>query len=100
VGDCTAGYSGEGEQRYTINNLSHSMKSTEKGGTAMAREFKIYINGKWVSALDSQLYDDLNPYIGEVFARVPAGFGGRAGLEESTELRWISMQLTPREYPF
>jgi aldehyde dehydrogenase (NAD+) len=27
-------------------------------------------------------------------------FGGRAGLEEFTELRWISMQLTPREYPF
>jgi class 3 adenylate cyclase len=27
-------------------------------------------------------------------------FGGRAGLEEFTELRWISMQLSPRHYPF
>ena len=27
-------------------------------------------------------------------------FGGRAALEEFTELRWISMQLTPRHYPF
>ncbi|MCK4790655.1 MAG: aldehyde dehydrogenase family protein, partial [Desulfobacteraceae bacterium] len=27
-------------------------------------------------------------------------FGGRAGLEEFTELRWISMQFTPRHYPF
>jgi acyl-CoA reductase-like NAD-dependent aldehyde dehydrogenase len=27
-------------------------------------------------------------------------FGGRAGLEEFTELRWISMQITPRHYPF
>jgi aldehyde dehydrogenase (NAD+) len=27
-------------------------------------------------------------------------FGGRAGLEEFTELRWISMQRTPRHYPF
>ncbi|UCE35862.1 MAG: hypothetical protein JSV55_05250 [Deltaproteobacteria bacterium] len=66
----------------------------------MAREYKIYINAKWVGALDGQLYDDLNPYTGEVFTRVPPGFGGRAGLEEFTELRWISMQLTPREYPF
>ena len=27
-------------------------------------------------------------------------FGGRAGLEEFTELRWISMQRVPRRYPF
>jgi acyl-CoA reductase-like NAD-dependent aldehyde dehydrogenase len=27
-------------------------------------------------------------------------FGGRAGLEEFTELRWISMQRSPRRYPF
>ena len=27
-------------------------------------------------------------------------FGGRAGLEEFTELRWISMQRSPRQFPF
>ncbi len=27
-------------------------------------------------------------------------FGGRASLEEFTELRWISMQRSPRNYPF
>lgn len=27
-------------------------------------------------------------------------FGGRAGLEEFTELRWISIQRSPRQYPF
>ena len=27
-------------------------------------------------------------------------FGGKAALEEFTELRWVSAQLTPREYPF
>lgn len=27
-------------------------------------------------------------------------FGGRSGLEEFTELRWISLQRTPRTYPF
>lgn len=27
-------------------------------------------------------------------------FGGRAALEKFTELRWISAQLAPRQYPF
>jgi acyl-CoA reductase-like NAD-dependent aldehyde dehydrogenase len=39
----------------------------------MAREYKMYINGEWVGALDGSVYDDLNPYTGEVFARVPWG---------------------------
>jgi acyl-CoA reductase-like NAD-dependent aldehyde dehydrogenase len=39
----------------------------------MPKEYKMYINGEWVGALDGQLYEDLNPYTGEVFARVPAG---------------------------
>ena len=39
----------------------------------MAKEYKMYINGEWVGALDDQVYDDHNPYTGEVFARVPSG---------------------------
>jgi acyl-CoA reductase-like NAD-dependent aldehyde dehydrogenase len=39
----------------------------------MPREYKMYVNGEWVGALDNEVYDDLNPYTGEVFARVPAG---------------------------
>ena len=39
----------------------------------MPREYKMYINGEWVDALDNQVYDDLNPYTGEVFARVASG---------------------------
>jgi benzaldehyde dehydrogenase (NAD) len=27
-------------------------------------------------------------------------FGGKAGIAEFTELRWITMQTTPRQYPF
>jgi aldehyde dehydrogenase (NAD+) len=38
-----------------------------------AKEYKVYINGEWVGALDNEFYDDLNPYTGEVFARVPSG---------------------------
>ena len=33
----------------------------------------MYINGDWVSAQDGEAYDDLNPYTGDVFARVPSG---------------------------
>lgn len=39
----------------------------------MTREYRMYIDGEWVGALDNTFYDDLNPYTGEVFARVPAG---------------------------
>jgi hypothetical protein len=27
-------------------------------------------------------------------------FGGKAALEEFTELRWVRMQRTPRQFPF
>jgi len=27
-------------------------------------------------------------------------FGGRAGVDAFTELRWITIQLSPRKYPF
>jgi aldehyde dehydrogenase (NAD+) len=33
----------------------------------------MYINGEWVGTLDGEVYNDLNPYTGEVFARVPSG---------------------------
>jgi acyl-CoA reductase-like NAD-dependent aldehyde dehydrogenase len=42
-------------------------------GDLMAKEFKMYIDGEWVSALDGEFYDDFNPYSGEVFARVASG---------------------------
>jgi acyl-CoA reductase-like NAD-dependent aldehyde dehydrogenase len=43
------------------------------GGGKMARTYKMYIDGEWVDALDGSVYDDFNPYTGEVFAYVPAG---------------------------
>jgi acyl-CoA reductase-like NAD-dependent aldehyde dehydrogenase len=39
----------------------------------MTKEYKMYINGEWVGALDGAVYDDLNPYTGDIFAKVPAG---------------------------
>jgi acyl-CoA reductase-like NAD-dependent aldehyde dehydrogenase len=49
----------------------------------MPREYKMYMNGEWVDALDGETYDELNPYTGEVFARTPAG--KRADAERAVE---------------
>jgi acyl-CoA reductase-like NAD-dependent aldehyde dehydrogenase len=48
------------------------LKIISKGGIKMSREYKMYINGEWIGALDGAVYDDMNPYTGEVFARVPS----------------------------
>ena len=39
----------------------------------MAREYRMYIDGEWSDAADGGFYDDLNPFTGEVFARVASG---------------------------
>jgi acyl-CoA reductase-like NAD-dependent aldehyde dehydrogenase len=52
---------------------AHSSNLNQEGETKMPREYKMYINGEWVDALDREMYDDYNPYTGEVFAKVPAG---------------------------
>jgi acyl-CoA reductase-like NAD-dependent aldehyde dehydrogenase len=37
----------------------------------MGKEYKMYIDGKWVGSSDRKTFDDLNPYTGEVYARIP-----------------------------
>jgi acyl-CoA reductase-like NAD-dependent aldehyde dehydrogenase len=39
----------------------------------MVAEYKMYIKGNWVDAHSGKKYDDMNPYTGEVFARVAVG---------------------------
>ncbi len=39
----------------------------------MVKTYQMLIGGKWVGAADNQTFDDLNPYTGEVFAKVAAG---------------------------
>jgi acyl-CoA reductase-like NAD-dependent aldehyde dehydrogenase len=48
-------------------------KNFIKEGLRMPREYKMYINGDWVDAIDGEVYDDMNPYTGDVFAKVPSG---------------------------
>jgi acyl-CoA reductase-like NAD-dependent aldehyde dehydrogenase len=54
--------------RRTVNLENKARKEIQ-----MTKENKMYIDGKWVDALDGETYDDLNPYTGEVVARIPSG---------------------------
>jgi aldehyde dehydrogenase (NAD+) len=49
---------------------------------------------------DQSVHDEPQVPFGGVKDSGWGRFGGRAALEEFTELRWISVQRTPRQYPF
>ena len=63
----------------------------------MAKEFKMYINGEWVPALDGAFYDDFNPYSGEVFARVASG--RRADAKQAVEAAAAAFPTWSRTLP-
>ncbi|WBY00746.1 aldehyde dehydrogenase [Ramlibacter tataouinensis] len=46
------------------------------------------------------VHDEAQMPFGGVKGSGMGRFGGRAGVAEFTELRWITMQTTPRHYPF
>lgn len=51
------------------------MTSTTAPGTASATKLQSrpqLINGEWVAAASGKTFDDMNPYTGEVYARIPA----------------------------
>ena len=52
-----------------------------------------HINGPTV-------HDEAQMPFGGVKASGYGRFGGRAGIDAFTELRWITVQTTPRHYPF
>jgi benzaldehyde dehydrogenase (NAD) len=65
-------------------------------GLAVARRIEsgiCHINGPTV-------HDEAQMPFGGVKSSGYGRFGGRAGIEAFTELRWITMQTTPRHYPF
>ena len=39
----------------------------------VSKTHKMFIGGKWIDSTSGDYFDDLNPYTGEVYARVPAG---------------------------
>jgi benzaldehyde dehydrogenase (NAD) len=52
-----------------------------------------HINGPTV-------HDEAQMPFGGVKGSGSGRFGGKAGVAEFTELRWITMQTAPRHYPF
>lgn len=37
-----------------------------------AKNYKMYIDGKWVDAINGKTFEDMNPYTGEVYATLPS----------------------------
>jgi vanillin dehydrogenase len=65
-------------------------------GIELARRIEsgiCHINGPTV-------HDEAQMPFGGVKASGYGRFGGKAGVNEFTELRWITIQTTPRHYPF
>ena len=71
-------------------------------GRDLARAFRVarridsgicHVNGPTV-------HDEAQMPFGGVKGSGMGRFGGKAGIAEFTELRWITMQTTPRQYPF
>jgi acyl-CoA reductase-like NAD-dependent aldehyde dehydrogenase len=48
---------------------------------------------------DTTVHDEPQMPFGGVKASGYGRFGGRAALDEFTDLRWITIQETPREFP-
>ena len=65
-------------------------------GLAIARRIDTgicHINGPTV-------HDEAQMPFGGTKASGYGRFGGKAAIDEFTELRWITIQTTPRQYPF
>jgi acyl-CoA reductase-like NAD-dependent aldehyde dehydrogenase len=46
------------------------------------------------------VHDEAQMPFGGVKGRVMGRFGGKAGISEFTDLRWVTVQTGPRHYPF
>jgi len=92
----------------TVEEAIRLANDTEYGlssavfGRDMARAIEVakriesgmcHINGPTV-------HDEAQMPFGGVKASGYGRFGGRAAIDEFTELRWITIQTTPRHYPF
>lgn len=83
------------------NDNEYGLSSAVFGGD-MARAFNVarkidsgicHVNGPTV-------HDEAQMPFGGVKGSGMGRFGGRAGIYEFTELRWITLQTAPRHYPF
>ncbi len=90
------------EQAIAVANDSEYGLSAAVFGRDSARAFTVaqriesgicHVNGPTV-------HDEAQMPFGGVKASGYGRFGGKAGIHEFTELRWMTLQTTPRHYPF
>ena len=93
--------SGVEEAVACANDNEYGLSSAVFGGD-IARAFNVarridsgicHVNGPTV-------HDEAQMPFGGVKGSGIGRFGGKAGIHEFTELRWITLQTTPRHYPF
>jgi len=82
------------ESEYGLSSAIYSRDSARAWNLAQNLQTGIcHINGPTV-------HDEAQMPFGGVKGSGYGRFGGKAGINEFTELRWITIQTTPRHYPF
>ena len=98
---CVVRVSGVDEAVACANDNEYGLSAAVFGGD-VARAFNVarkidsgicHVNGPTV-------HDEAQMPFGGVKGSGLGRFGGKAGVAEFTELRWITLQTTPRHYPF
>jgi len=98
---CVVRVSGVEEAVACANDNAYGLSAAVFGGD-LARAFNVarridsgicHVNGPTV-------HDEAQMPFGGVKGSGIGRFGGKAGAAEFTELRWITIQTTPRQYPF
>ncbi|WP_374522190.1 aldehyde dehydrogenase [Hydrogenophaga sp.] len=98
---CVVRVSGVDEAVACANDNEYGLSAAVFGGD-IARAFNVarkidsgicHVNGPTV-------HDEAQMPFGGVKGSGLGRFGGKAGVAEFTELRWITLQTTPRHYPF
>jgi len=94
-------YRGEAEAGAAANDTMYGLTAAVfTRDLAMGLDLAERIESGIVHINDQTVHDEPQMPFGGVKDSGWGRFGGRAALEEFTELRWISFQRSPRRYPF
>ncbi|MDH2234899.1 aldehyde dehydrogenase [Pigmentiphaga sp. GD03639] len=98
---CIVRVSGTEEAIRVANDSEYGLSSAVFGrDIARAMEVAKHIESGICHINGPTVHDEAQMPFGGVKASGYGRFGGKAGINEFTELRWITVQTTPRHYPF
>ncbi len=98
---CIVRVSGTEEAIRVANDSEYGLSSAVFGrDIARAMEVAKRIESGICHINGPTVHDEAQMPFGGVKASGYGRFGGKAGINEFTELRWITVQTTPRHYPF